>query len=138
MEWMLLPYRRYAEFSGRSRRREYWLFVLFYWLVMIAIEAIFGTPQSVTMGNAFSYGVVANGAGSAIGNLFALASLVPSLAVAVRRLHDIDRSGWWLLLAFVPFLGWFTLFVFTCLDGTAGSNRYGFDPKARGVADVFR
>ena len=138
MEWMLLPYRRYAEFTGRSRRREYWMFVLFYWLVAVVIGAIFGTRQAVTIGTWYSAQVVTNGTGSTIGNLFALASLVPSIAVAVRRLHDIDRSGWWLLLVFVPFLGWFTLFIFMCLDGTPGSNRFGGDPKGRGIVDVFR
>ncbi len=138
MEWMLLPYRRYAEFTGRSRRREYWLFVLLYLLVMMVIEAIFGTPRAITMSSGFSYGIIANGTGTTVGNLFWLASFIPGLAVSVRRLHDIDRSGWWLLLGFVPVLGWFTLFIFYCLDGTAGSNRFGPDPKARGYVDVFR
>ncbi len=143
MEWMLLPYRRYAEFTGRSRRREYWLFVLFYLLVLMVIEAIFGTPTEVITSHplgfgVISYGVIANGTGTMVGNLFWLFSLVPGLAVTVRRLHDIDRSGWWLLLLVVPFLGWFTLFIFYCLDGTSGSNRFGPDPKARGVVDVFR
>ncbi len=138
MEWMLLPYRRYAEFYGRSRRREYWLFILFYLLVLMVINAIFGEPLAMRAGPWFSYTVVENGTGSAVGNLFWLASLVPGLAVTVRRLHDIDRSGWWLLLMFVPLLGWFTLFIFYCLDGTPGSNRFGPDPKERGVVDVFR
>ncbi len=138
MEWMLLPYRRYAEFTGRSRRREYWLFLLFYWLVALVIDALFGMRQTMTVAGWYSTQVITNGTGSAIGNVFALASFIPGLAVGVRRLHDIDRSGWWMLLAFVPFLGWFTLFVFMCLDGTPGSNRFGADPKDRGVVDVFR
>jgi uncharacterized membrane protein YhaH (DUF805 family) len=138
MDWMLLPYRRYFEFSGRSRRREYWMFALFYMLVFIVIETVFGVPQTVTMSNAFSYGVFANGTGTTVGNLFWLASIIPGFAVSVRRLHDIDRSGWWMLLWFVPFLGWFTLFIFYCLDGTAGSNQFGPDPKERGVVEVFR
>ena len=112
--------------------------MLFYFLVMMVIEAILGTPRTFISGDAFSYGIIANGTGTLVGNLFWLASLVPSLAVSVRRLHDIDRSGWCLLLAFVPFLGWFTLFIFYCLDGTAGSNRFGADPLARGYVDVFR
>jgi uncharacterized membrane protein YhaH (DUF805 family) len=138
MDWMLLPYRRYFEFSGRSRRREYWMFTLFYVLVLAVIETIFGVPHAMRMGDAFSYGVIANGTGTTIGNLFWLASIIPGFAVSVRRLHDIDRSGWWMLLAFIPFLGWFTLLIFYCLDGTAGSNRFGADPKERGVVDVFR
>lgn len=138
MDWMLLPYRRYFEFSGRSRRREYWLFFLFYLLVLMVINAVFGVPMAMRAGPWFNYAVVTNGTGSMVGNLFWLVSFIPGLTVAVRRLHDIDRSGWWLLLMFVPFLGWFTLLIFMCLDGTAGSNRFGADPKERGVVDVFR
>lgn len=138
MDWMLLPYRRYFEFSGRSRRREYWLFVLFYLLVLMVINALFGVPVAMRAGLWFSYAMVMNGTGSTIGNVFWLFSLIPALAVAVRRLHDIDRSGFWLLLSFVPFLGWFTLLIFMCLDGTAGGNRFGADPKARGIVDIFR
>ena len=138
MDWMLLPYRRYFEFTGRSRRREYWLFALFYVLVLMVIDAVFGMPVAMRAGPWFNYTMIENGTGTMVGNLFWLASLIPGLAVTVRRLHDIDRSGWWLLLMFVPFLGWFTLFIFYCLDGTPGSNRFGPDPKARGVVQVFR
>jgi uncharacterized membrane protein YhaH (DUF805 family) len=138
MEWMVRPYLRYAKFTGRSRRREYWLFVLFCILVVMVIEALFGTRESVIIQDWHSTKVISSGAGSLIGNLFALGSIVPSLAVTIRRLHDIDRSGWLIMLTFLPFLGWFTLFVFMCLDGTAGGNRFGPDPKDRGVVEVFR
>jgi uncharacterized membrane protein YhaH (DUF805 family) len=135
---MLLPYRRYFEFSGRSRRREYWSFALFYLLVLMVINVIFGVPMAMRAGPWLSYEMMMSGTGTTIGNLFWLVSFIPGLAVAVRRLHDIDRSGMWLLLAFVPILGWFTLLIFMCLDGTPGSNRFGPDPKSRGVVDVFR
>lgn len=133
-----MPYRRYFDFRGRSRRREYWLFALFNVLVSVAIAALFGTPSAARMGDAFAFASMPSSMGVAAQNLFALVSLIPSLALAVRRLHDIDRSGWWLLLWLLPILGWFVLLVFACLDGTYGRNRYGYDPKGRGTADIFR
>jgi uncharacterized membrane protein YhaH (DUF805 family) len=140
MYWMLLPYRRYFEFSGRSRRKEYWMFSLLCFLVGTAISIIFGrTIYSAST----SYGGYVNfttltPAGSVIYWIFVLASFIPSIAVWIRRLHDIDRSGWWALLIFLPILGWFTLFVFACLDGTRGSNRFGPDPKNPYEVDVFQ
>ena len=142
MNWMLEPYRRYADFSGRSRRMEYWMFMLLY-LVVAGIRILLETEEmGRRLQNNFQHGrpeaaplfvtaiMVACG-------LFGLISLIPSFAVGVRRLHDIDRSGWWLLLILVPVLGWGVLFVFHLLDGTPGDNRFGADPKGRGVADVF-
>ena len=137
LTWMLLPYRRYAEFSGRSRRREYWSFMLFYWLVFVALNVLFGRHEMVRGGGgAFMASGLYGGAG-VVGSLFALFSLVPHLAVAVRRLHDQDRSGWLLLLGLIPFLGWFALLVLMCLEGTHGANSYGPDPKQIHDADVF-
>lgn len=137
MDWMLLPYRRYFEFSGRSRRKEYWLFLLFQVLVSMAISAVFGSPDYVRGGGFFSVYTLVSGTGGVIQNLFGLFNLIPGLAVAVRRLHDQDRSGWLLLLALIPLLGWFALFVFMCLDGTRGRNSYGADPKRADDLDVF-
>lgn len=137
MEWMILPYRRYAEFQGRSRRREYWMFALFYTLVMIVLNALFGTHDAVRAPGTFVYGTRLVGIGGGVAGLFWLASLVPGLAVSVRRLHDQDRSGWLLLLWLVPLLGWFALLVLMCLEGTRGPNRHGPDPKDPGGADVF-
>lgn len=129
MEWMLLPYRRYAEFTGRSRRKEYWMFALFQFLVSLVIGALFGQATWMGMGGMMTGSMMVGGTGSLIQNLFTLVSLIPALAVSVRRLHDQDRSGWLLLLVLVPVLGWFALFVFMCLEGTRGPNRYGPDPK---------
>lgn len=132
MEWMILPYRRYFDFAGRSRRREYWMFVLFTVLVNVAIDAAFGTRTANYGADNFNVAVaVKGGIGGAISALFSLLSFIPSLAVSVRRLHDQDRSGWLLLLVLVPFLGWFALLVLFCLEGTRGPNRYGSDPKGR-------
>jgi len=137
MEWMLLPYRRYSEFTGRSRRKEFWLFALFQWLALIAIAAVFGTPRASFSTGSYAVGTVFDSTGALAQQLFLFASLVPNLAVSVRRLHDQDKSGWLLLLLFVPVLGWFTLFVFYCSDGTRGPNRYGPDPKNPTDIDAF-
>lgn len=137
MNWMLLPYRRYAEFTGRSRRREYWMFALFYVLVMVVLNALFGTNEVQRGAGTFAYGSRLVGAGSWVAGLFWLATIVPSLAVSVRRLHDQDRSGWMLLLGLIPFLGWFALLVLMCLEGTRGPNRFGPDPKNPAGADIL-
>lgn len=137
MEWMILPYRRYAEFTGRSRRKEYWMFVLFNVLVVVAISAVFGRTSYTRVGMFASTWTDVSGPGGILIGLFRLASFIPGLAVAVRRLHDQDKSGWLLLLALIPFLGWFALLVLMCLDGTRGPNRYGEDPKNPTRADVF-
>lgn len=137
MQWMLLPYRRYFEFSGRSRRMEYWMFTLFGILVNAAITVVLGRTAYTSMGSFVWFDTRLNAVGDVVSGLFALFSLIPSLAVLVRRLHDVDRSGWWLLLVFLPILGWFALFIFTCLDGTRGPNRFGLDPKNPNDVDVF-
>jgi uncharacterized membrane protein YhaH (DUF805 family) len=137
MQWMLLPYRRYFEFSGRSRRMEYWMFTLFGILVNAAITVVLGRTAYTSMGSFVWFDTRLNAVGDIVSGLFALFNLIPSLAVLVRRLHDVDRSGWWLLLVFLPILGWFALFIFTCLDGTRGPNRFGLDPKNPNDVDVF-
>ena len=128
MEWMLLPLKRYAEFSGRSRRKEYWMFVLFNILV--------GIVASIIDTAIFSYSFGDNGP---INILVSLALLIPGIAVGVRRLHDLGKSGWWYLLIFAVIIGWIVLLIWFCTDGEKGSNQYGDDPKggvdATGVFD---
>jgi uncharacterized membrane protein YhaH (DUF805 family) len=150
MDWMLMPLRRYAEFSGRSRRKEYWMYALLLLIVglvvgmvevMLELTEIIGPygPLSAVLG---------------------LATFVPSLAVTARRLHDTDRSGWWMLVGVAPYaamvaallsgslglvaiLGLIALFgmlgllILMCLDGTKGPNRYGEDPKGGPSSEVF-
>lgn len=142
MEWMLMPYRRYFDFSGRSRRKEYWMFVLLTVIVAVVLVALmFGSgfpfqefeadgSAPATPGPLFWVSSVAIG-------LFSLATIIPSIAVQVRRFHDQDRSGWMVLLAFIPYVGGLIVFVFMCLEGTRGPNRYGPDPKDPTSADVF-
>jgi len=121
MEWATLPLKRYAEFTGRSRRKEYWMFVL----LSIGIYIV----ASILDGIAGLNGMIAGTYGP-ITALVALGLLVPTLAVSIRRLHDSDRSGWWLLLGLVPMVGEIIVLVFMVLEGTRGANRFGADPKA--------
>lgn len=137
MHWMVLPYRRYFDFAGRSRRMEYWMFVLFQLIVSAVIGALFGSPEYVREGWYVGFTSSLSTAGGLVQNIFGLLSFIPGLAVAVRRLHDQDRTGWLLLLVLIPLFGWFALLVLMCLDGTPGPNRYGADPKNPTDIDVF-
>jgi uncharacterized membrane protein YhaH (DUF805 family) len=130
---MFLPYRRYAQFGGRAQRMEFWMFNLFTTVANLALDLALGGDFAVVWGLRPTAAPIAG----IVGGLFALASFVPSLAVTVRRLHDTDRSRWWLLLALVPVLGWIALLIFLCMDGMPGPNRFGDDPKGRGLAQVF-
>ncbi len=131
MEYMLMPLKRYADFSGRSRRMEYWMFVLFVTLVFIGgiavIFALAGSAEALESGGGDpSPGIIG---GIAFLGIFYLAILVPMLAVQVRRFHDQDKSGWMVLLNFIPYVGGLVVFVFMCMEGTRGPNQYGPDPK---------
>ena len=112
---MFEPLRKYAEFSGRARRKEYWLYTLLYIIVMF--------------GAGFAGAV--SGGGGILPLLVWLVLLIPGIAVIVRRLHDIDKSGWWSLLLLIPLIGPIVIIVFMCMDGTSGDNRFGADPKGR-------
>jgi uncharacterized membrane protein YhaH (DUF805 family) len=109
---------KYATFSGRARRAEYWWWTLAYILASIVLSII----DAMIVG--------ASGGGGILSVIFGLAVLVPSIAVATRRLHDIDRSGWWQLIVLVPLIGAIVLIVWYCKTGTAGPNRFGEDPLA--------
>ncbi|PAX09756.1 DUF805 domain-containing protein [Sphingomonas lenta] len=101
---MILPYRRYAEFSGRSRRKEYWMFLLFTIIVNIALTATQGV-LGLSLGGGDGVGALAAIGGIGLLSLiFGLGSLIPSIAVAMRRLHDTNRSGWWLLAPVLPYI----------------------------------
>ncbi len=132
MDWMLMPLMRYADFSRRSQRMEYWMFTLFYILViavLVSFAIFFGSPAGEEHTLAENYFLV-------VTLLFIVGTIIPSIAVTVRRLHDQDKSGWFYFISFVPYVGGLILFVFMCIDGTPGPNRYGPDPKG-GYADVF-
>jgi uncharacterized membrane protein YhaH (DUF805 family) len=118
MEWYIAVLKKYATFTGRSRRKEYWFFALFNIIISIVltiVDAVFGT-LSVETGLGLLSGV------------YSLAVLIPSIAVTVRRLHDVGRSGWWLLIAFLPLVGVIVLLVFMLQDSKE-ENEYGISPK---------
>ncbi|WP_166212773.1 DUF805 domain-containing protein [Cognatiluteimonas telluris] len=120
MEWYLKVLKNYAVFQGRARRKEYWMYTLFNVLVLVVLsilDRVLGLASE-------TYGI------GPLYVLYALAVLIPGLAVGVRRLHDIDKSGWWMLIAFIPLIGGIVLLVFAVMEGTSGSNRFGPDPKA--------
>lgn len=112
MNWYLEVLKKYAVFSGRARRKEYWMFFLFNIIIYIVLGFIDGLIG--TMG--------------VLVGLYGLAILIPGIAVTVRRLHDTDRSGWWILIALVPAVGAIVLLIFMVLEGKPGTNQYGPNP----------
>ena len=130
MEWMLMPLKRYADFSGRSRRKEYWMFLLGVIIIYIVLAFLGGGMGAMTDPEA------GGGIGAILIGIFALAIIIPMIAVQVRRFHDQDKSGWFVLLNFVPFVGGLIVLVFMLLEGTKGPNRFGPDPKGEN-AQVF-
>ena len=112
---------KYAEFSGRAARSEFWYWVLFILLVSIGLSIIDGAFIAPMTG----YEAFAPEAGQPLQLLFNLATLLPTLAVSVRRLHDTDRSGWWLLLGLIPIIGNLILLWWYIQAGTTGDNEYG-------------
>jgi uncharacterized membrane protein YhaH (DUF805 family) len=128
MDYALMPLRRYAEFSGRSRRKEYWMFTL----LMLVAGLVIGTIEGILGINTMIGGVY-----GPLTTLMLLGTIVPSIAVGIRRLHDTDKSGWWLLIALIPLIGSLILLFFFVSDGTKGPNRFGADPKDPGQAEAF-
>ncbi len=125
VNYYLDVWRGYADFSGRARRKEYWYFTLFHTVMAVVGQLLAGGlySENRTIGEIFEGTVF----------LYIVASIVPTLSVTVRRLHDIDKSGWWYFVAFIPVVGVFWLLILTCIDGTSGPNQYGPDPKALDV-----
>jgi uncharacterized membrane protein YhaH (DUF805 family) len=119
MNWWLTAIKKYADFSGRARRTEYWMFVLFnviFAIVAIVLDNFLGTA-SEEVGYGLFYG------------LFSLAIILPTWAVTVRRLHDVGKSGWWIFISLIPLIGGIWLFVLTLTDSDSGDNQYGPNPK---------
>jgi uncharacterized membrane protein YhaH (DUF805 family) len=119
MNWYLQVLKKYAVFTGRAQRAEFWYFVLFNLLISVALALVdiaIGT-YSEEAGVGLLYGV------------YALAVLLPGIAVAVRRLHDTGRSGWWYLIGLIPLIGAIVLIVFWVQDSQPGENQHGPNPK---------
>ncbi|MEO1649259.1 MAG: DUF805 domain-containing protein [Pseudomonadota bacterium] len=158
MHWMILPFKRYFDFEGRSRRMEYWMFILLNTAVAVLLTgpvlfAAFGVAMDPELSAAGDEVVgeailasMSGFGGLSLGlyGLFALFAFIPSIAVTVRRLHDRDMSGWWYLgftlAGILPLVGLIASLVFLVLlllPGTSGSNRFGPDPKNPYNQDVF-
>jgi uncharacterized membrane protein YhaH (DUF805 family) len=180
MNYMFMPLRRYADFEGRSRRKEFWLWQLLNLIVSLIlfggfIAAIFSALYRVDQRGGIdwsqpsssyesSYGDGGFSSGSSFSNsnggnidpfmfmqemgatgwilfglgmLWALAVFIPNLAVTIRRLHDQDKSGWFIFLGFIPIVGGIILLVFYFIEGTRGPNRFGPDPKGHDVGRTF-
>ncbi len=112
MDWYLAVLKKYAVFSGRARRKEYWMYLLISFVISLSLGFV-----DKLLGTAF------------FSIAYGLAVFIPGFAVTVRRLHDTGRSGWWILIGFIPFIGLIVLLVFTATDGDKGSNEYGSNPK---------
>lgn len=119
MNWYIQVLKKYAVFTGRARRKEYWFFVLINILIVFFLAFIdntLGTFRAESGIGLFS-------------GIYSLAVFLPGLGVSIRRLHDSNRSGWWMLVSFIPLIGFIVLFIFMLLGGTPGDNQYGANPK---------
>lgn len=112
MEYFIGAFKKYADFSGRARRKEYWMFVLFYLIFYIVLAVVDGVILGMPI----------------LSGIFSLAIIIPSLSIGARRLHDTGKSGWWLLISLVPLVG-IILIVFLVQDSVE-DNKYGPNPKA--------
>ena len=119
MNWYLAVLKKYAVFSGRARRKEYWFFTLFNAIIYFVLIFIGGMA-----------GIASESGTGVLSVIYLLAVLIPALAVTVRRLHDTNRSGWWILISLVPLIGGIVLLVFMVQDSQPGENKYGSNPKA--------
>ena len=123
MQWYIDVIKKYAVFSGRARRKEYWMFVLFNVvasIILSILDKLIGTD----------FGSGSTSSGGVLSTIYSLAVLLPSIGVAIRRMHDTGRSGWWILINLVPCVGWIWFIVLAAGDGNPGDNQYGPDPKA--------
>lgn len=119
MNWFITALKKYATFSGRSRRNEYWFFLLFYCIFFLALAVVDGITGTLSEKSGLGL----------FSGIFWLAMLLPSIAVTVRRLHDTGRSGWWILIGLIPLIGGIILLVFLVQDSEAAANQYGDNPK---------
>lgn len=124
MNWYLTVLKNYAKFSGRARRKEFWMYSLIHFLIISAL--VFIDINLGTFDIEKKTGLISS--------IYVLATFLPTLAVSARRLHDINYSGWWVLLNIIP-IGSLVVLIFCGFKGTSGSNRFGQDPKAHELKD---
>ncbi len=121
MEWYTMVWQKYAQFDGRARRKEYWMFTL---VNVIIYCVLYGVAIAMVFANSKLGILIMVACG-----IYALAALIPSIAVCVRRLHDTNKSGWWILISLVPLVGGIILLVLLAIEGDPGVNLYGPNPK---------
>ncbi len=121
MNWYIDAFKKYATFAGRAQRKAYWMFVLFWFIAFIIASIVAGILDKV---------LGTNGAVSgSVSGLYALGTVVPFIALSVRRLHDIGKSGWWYFIQLVPVIGGIWFLILTVTDSQPGENAYGPNPK---------
>jgi len=120
MKWYLKVLKQYADFNGRARRTEYWMYILFN-MIFAIIAAILDNILGLKFSSESPYGFIYM--------VYALSVFIPGLAVSVRRLHDVGKSGWFLLIAFIPIIGAIWLLILYFTEGDSGTNQYGLNPK---------
>ena len=126
MNWYLKVLKQYADFSGRARRKEYWMFVLFNFIFIIIAAILDNILGTAIQGIGYGLFYI----------LYVLATMIPNLAVSVRRLHDVGKSGWLILVGFIPIVGAIWLLILFVTDSQPGDNEYGPNPK-EGPEDYF-
>lgn len=119
MNWFFRCWEHYADFKGRARRKEYWMFILFNFIVVLILTIL----DSLLGWNISDLGL------GALGLVYSLAALIPGLAVVVRRLHDIGKSGWYYLISLIPIVGFILILVWLCKDSEREANAWGPNPK---------
>lgn len=115
MNWYLKVLKQYADFEGRARRKEYWMFTLFNIIITYGLVLVGGAVESSAL--------------MVLALIYMAGTLIPSLAVGVRRMHDIGKSGWHILIGFIPLIGGIWLLVLNCTDSESGTNQWGPNPK---------
>jgi uncharacterized membrane protein YhaH (DUF805 family) len=126
MYWWLAAMKKYVDFSGRARRKEYWMFFLFnliFGVVALVLDFMLGSVNE-NLGYGLFY------------SLFSLGIILPTWSVTVRRLHDVGKSGWWIFISLIPFIGAIWLFILTVTDSQVDTNRYGVNPKLAAQASM--
>jgi uncharacterized membrane protein YhaH (DUF805 family) len=127
MNWYLKVLKQYTDFNGRARRKEFWMFSLFHFLIIIfssfLIFSLSGSLYNDTEPNYILIFII---------GIYLLLTIIPSIAVTVRRLHDIGKSGWWYLINLIPYIGGFIIIIFTCMEGENKPNKWGDNPKGIG------
>ena len=134
MNWYLKGLKNYTNFTGRARRKEYWMFLLFHYLIMVILFFIIGFTseefsdiKEINMISIICVFLLV---------IYILGTILPLLAITARRLHDTDKSAWWYLICIIPYIGRFIILIFTCMDSYGGTNKWGVNPKKDG-SDVL-